>query len=915
MKVNLRKIGAIVAGATILASSVAFAGLSYFNTQLVNDNGQPVVKVVVGENAAASDGVAAANIAAKIANEAYKTQTLTAQVKGDATCTAGTGAGTCAVSDKKVTLEITAPGAAAEGSYTVSSLIGDDIDRLLLDRGANALSTSGYAYGSDVVTDSNPFTNGASAAMSGAPDYVKLYRIDGSMFSPLASTTVDDTYAGKSYKETQNVWMNAYTYYGSSDEQIVAPVNILAYSLKFSGATDDLGIQKCTTPTNSTFYAYCTPTTDSDYLTSTHKVQLQFLGETWYISEMSPPTTSVTSELTVSPGGYVKLAKESTSGILNVGDSGFDVGDVKIVLDDIEAHGDTTSAIISVVDKNGAVLKKDKANAGVTKDITVDGVTYKVHVYKIAPGYTFGAKWADMAIYSKEIKLNDGQKLDPDYDSNKYWKVSVGWKNKGASSTDTTLDSLRTIILYTTTTESLIPNAGTMRKGEFIPMIQDPVNWKMTYAGLSTVDYDSLTFRLMRSTNRNNLLTYVQSASLPEYCNITFPYVQVNSEKDSAFTVDSGTMAGTTSATASKFYVATTNASCNSTPILTPGSLFIPLSSTSDDYWVYKNYSYGQTTIKYDTVGDSQSWAGGGLLTISKLNDTNYTGTNFYGVINFTQSTASPWWDSSIKTDWVFGLSEKAGTGESYSYVDKLIFGLDLGTGTMTDATFNYDEITTSIGGKQYFKKDYVWYIPAGPHGSTGATKEGTYSDRGSKYVSTDDEQVKFTPAKTLAYAQFVLSTSGASSTPDTVTKILTEGQDTTVNGVKVLVKEISEKVGACSVGTGSAPSCTVDTTGVTATIMPDDVATLNAAIPYAMTSSLVVLDKDALDTDTVVTVGGPVVNTVTKAALEGSAVDFTATPKVVKEVVAGKKIVVAGLSADDTLEAAKDFVAALKRQ
>jgi hypothetical protein len=450
-----------------------------------------------------------------------------------------------------------------------------------------------------------------------------------------------------------------------------------------------------------------------------------------------------------------------------------------------------------------------------------------------------------------------------------------------------------------------------MRKGEFIPMIQDPVNWKMTYAGLSTVDYDSLTFRLLRSSDRNNLHTYVQSASLPEYCNLTFPYVQVNSEKDSAFTVDGGTMAGTTSATASKFYVAVTNSSCNTSSLLTPGSIFIPLSSTSDDYWVYKNYSGGQTTVKYDTVGDSQSWAGGGLMTIAKMNDTNYTAGNYYGVINFTNAAG---FDASIKTDWVFGMSEKAGSGESYSYTDKLIFGLDLGTGTMTDATFNYDEITTTVGGKQYFKKDYVWYIPAGPHGSTGASKEGTYSDRGTKYVTTDDEQVKFTPAKALAYAQFVLSTSGASSTPDTITKILTEGQDTTVNGVKVKVKEISEKVGACSVGTGSAPSCTVDKTGVTATIMPDDVAELDAAVVYPITSSLVILDKDAVDTDAVVTVGGPVVNTVTKVALEGSSVDFTATPVVVKEVTVGKKIVVAGLTAADTLEAAKEFIAAVKR-
>ena len=37
--------------------------------------------------------------------------------------------------------------------------------------------------------------------------------------------------------------------------------------------------------------------------------------------------------------------------------------------------------------------------------------------------------------------------------------------------------------------------------------------------------------------------------------------------------------------------------------------------------------------------------------------------------------------------------------------------------------------------------------------------------------------------------------------------------------------------------------------------------------------------------------VGGPAVNTVTKEVLAGSAVDFNTETKVVKEVVAGKKI------------------------
>jgi hypothetical protein len=923
MKVNLRKIGAIVAGATILASSVAFAGLSFGNTVLVNDNGAPQVKVVVGEKAMASDGVAAANIAAKIANEAFKSTKLTAQVVGEATCSAGSGAGTCTVSDKKVTLEITSPGAGTGASYTLSTLIGDDIDRVLLDRGTNSLSSSGYTYGADTTDTSNPFTDGSSTKLTSAPDYTKIYKIDGSMFNALNSEPVEDGYAGKTYTETQNIWLNGYTHYGSSDDQVVAPMQLVAYTLKFKGASDDLGIQKCTTPQNTSWYAYCTSSSDSDYLTSTHKVSVTFLGQQWFISEMSPPTTSTTSESTVTPGGYVKLAKESHSGIVNVGDEGFDLGDVRIVLDDLEAHGDTTSSIISIVDKaTGESIKKDKANVGITKEINAGGKNYKVHVYKIAPGYTYGAKWVDMAVYSDELKLQDGQKLDPDKDDNKYWKVSVGWKNKGASSSDWMPDSLRTIILYTSNTESLIPNSGTMRKGEFVPIVQAPAQWKLTYSGLSTVEYDALNFRLYRDADKTNLnKVYVRDTTNWEYCNLTKPYLYVTSEKSSAFTATTtdSTVNNVGSATSSKFYVALGGVVCNTTAFnLYAGSVLMPQSSTSDDYWVLLNHTsktVGSSNVTYSLVGDQMTWGTGGLLTFMNVTEadrswvngtalTNVTGVNWLGT-------------NTAKVDWIIGMSEKA--TDAYDNTSKIFFGVDSGSGS--DATFNFDDNSNGQGSIstataiQYFKKDYVYYVKAGPKGTGNSTmKEGLVTDRGSKFVSMDDEQVRFNMAKSIARAQFLLAASDSTDTTDSITKIMAEGDETTVGGVKIKVKSIDEKVGACAVGTGTTPACTVDSTGVSATIMPDDVAELSAVVPYQLTTSLVVLDKDAVDTDTVITVGGPVVNTVTKSVLEGSGVDFTATPKVVKEVVAGKKIVVAGLTAEDTLSAAADFIAAVKK-
>ncbi|MEW6035950.1 MAG: hypothetical protein AB1529_05025, partial [Candidatus Micrarchaeota archaeon] len=184
MKVNLKKMGAIVAGATILASSAAFAGLMFGSTTLVDDTGTPVAKVVLGGKAQPSDAVAASLIAGKLVSEAYKSQTLTAQVSGTAACTpSGGGAGgTCSISNEKARLEITVPGAVAAGTWTGDNLIGDFLNRELMDRVDNVPDTDpdfgDAAYemgGADTSDNANPFTDGVGGNIGASEVY--LYRI------------------------------------------------------------------------------------------------------------------------------------------------------------------------------------------------------------------------------------------------------------------------------------------------------------------------------------------------------------------------------------------------------------------------------------------------------------------------------------------------------------------------------------------------------------------------------------------------------------------------------------------------------------------------------------------------------------------------------------------------------------------
>ena len=147
---NVKKIAALAAGAVFLGSAVAGAALMSDlapNTTLVNDNGVPQVTVLIPEAGAASDGVAGARIASKIAYEAYTTKTYTADFSGTPQCEA-TGEGgetttTCAVEGQSVTLQIEAPGVA--GIYEFSPLIYDVFDKEIGNRdGSKPASTDTY---------------------------------------------------------------------------------------------------------------------------------------------------------------------------------------------------------------------------------------------------------------------------------------------------------------------------------------------------------------------------------------------------------------------------------------------------------------------------------------------------------------------------------------------------------------------------------------------------------------------------------------------------------------------------------------------------------------------------------------------------------------------------------------------------
>ncbi|MEM2963152.1 MAG: S-layer protein [Candidatus Anstonellales archaeon] len=892
--INVRKIAALASGVALLGASVSVAQVMYGNTELVDVNGQPLVKVVVGANAAASDGVAAANIAARIANLAYKSSTLTAEVKGTATCSVGgvtgggTGGGTCAVTNKKANLEVTLPGVAG-GAYQFTTLIADYIDR----SPGNRNKTSSDDTYSATVDTSSLFSSlyGDANDTSKIRSTQDVYKISGDVFPAFSPVTLTDTAGGgATYTETQALWVHGETDFSPTLDQVVGKFKGIGYSVKFDSG--DYGIVVCSgtnydTTTNN--YASCS-STDSEHI-DTHKLEIQFLGQSWVLSEVSVPSGTLDSATSTLFGGSIKLAKASQSGIINVGDE-LDAGSVKVRLSDISVASGASNlhpAIVDILDANGAVLKQTTINEGSTYTYTApDGSTVRIKVYKTAPGFTLNAKWADMAILTDELSLKSGERVSTEPSNPNYpWYVYLRWKNKGWTSGlptgGGTADTLREIILYNGETYSDIT------AGSGIDIIGKPASYQLMYDGLSLsgTDYDRLKFAIVDSSDIGLVSPGLPNSTVTSNTSCTGAtslsgekLVKVESQQSNAFKIP-----GSGGEYVKQFYVRY-RPLVNGSGITPAVSVYYKPSNAGCYYWQGKlgdeNTTANTTAsgaVEYDVAGTGTAQGYLSFLgkPVSSGNLSIYLQEDVGKVNTVTQKHGAFVFDVSGRSNGSFTFTAPNGDNTDAIYYT-----------SPKDSSIDLDPVT------RYYDAPVI-------------------SERGSKFVSLSSDEVIFDVAKKVAEAKYVLKSSGV-ETANVLKRSLGEGETLEVSGgIKIKVASITETVGSCVAGAvgGATPECTVDSSGVSAVIMPNNAASVEVTEPYRLSSDLVVLDSAAAGVGKKISVGGPLVNTVTREAL-GNTVDFTTTSVVVKEV--GDTIVVAGYTAADTVTAAQQFIAGIRK-
>lgn len=827
-RLNIRKIAALVLGAATLAGSVVAAEVSYGNIPIVNENGVPQVKVVVGARAAASDGVAAANLAALIGNLAYKSQDITATVQGTPTCSVTGGAsGSCPVTDEKVTLNVTIPGTVT-GAYGFTTYIADYVDQKTKNRN---MSTT-----DDQDADS-PFQVMASANAS--------KKITGSNFASLATSTLTDSYGGKSYTEEQYLWVKAKTKYDTTIKAVVANYPAVGYVIKFTH--DQYGIPICTDRNSSNGdWGTCS---DSDK-TDRHRVKIKFLGEDWIISEMTRPTTALTSPTNNLTGGTIKLAKESSYGVIHIGEN-MTAGAYVVKLADITVATGLTydaKASIQIFDANGVMLKEDQVSPGSTYTWNApDGTKVRIKVYKTNPGYTLQAKWAEMAVYSQEKTLEDAKKLD---DDNPDWNVKLIWKNKDYSSSvvspGTLADCLQQIWLYDEAPGNAMVN---LQKGQAFNIVTKPTPWQLQFDGLNLgdSDYDSLSYNVLTGISMTTLDDSGAQCNTSQGTNLNL--VSVQSSMSEPFTIAGQQV--------NQFYIDLANSAAQT------WKLYYKLSGES----CYRNTTVATTTgtlttgIKYDTGDEKKLYifpSHVGFLAAS--NNANLTLTVYEPAGKVNDADAYDMLNVSIGGDYKFISTTKA----------------------------NYTETGSTIA-------------------SSGEVDEGYITERGSNFVSVDSTAASFKIAKKVAEAQFYAKSSGQAVGETQLVTLREKESQSFAGGIVIQVASIDETVGGCTAGEGA---CTVDKSGLTA--VPSQT---KAYVVSEISLPLVLLDSEAMAEkgSAMILVGGPVVNELTKEAVQQSAIDFASEKQVVKQI--GNKIVVAGYSAADTVAAVDKLINDLNGQ
>ncbi|MDE1856688.1 MAG: hypothetical protein KGH98_01235 [Candidatus Micrarchaeota archaeon] len=486
---NVKRIAAIVAGATMLGIG-AFAGnLTFQNVPIITASGQPVVQVVIGSHAQPSDGVAAGNIAAAIGNLAFSTPvpvTATVNATQAAKVLKATVSGSSGYTIANQQVYLNQSGTSiASGSYGFTALIGSVLNGAVVlgtPQFTKALQGSGqYTFPESHATSISPVASPYTAAgfVPGSGPNANSNG-GGITFSGFTSSSNDNImqitpaqYSGLANNwgavgETENLWFTGF------------PV----YDQQYNNNAGSFAVVSAGGAYQATFSSPISNSLANNNLNI--NVPIKLLGTNYTILNASSPSGTLTTATNTVGGGSLYLAQAATNlQTIYVGQN-LTSGPVTVQLQDLgQPNSNGISQAALQVYYNGVATNKTSVSPGVTQLFNISGHRVYVRVNSTFAGLYLYQKWAKLQIFSNVQKVTDAQVYNQT--TNPGWYARLLWTN---TTSGTKPKELQSIVLYNATPVT------TLLPGQSFNYIQSPQTFKISFVGdtLGSGNYDAVTF-------------------------------------------------------------------------------------------------------------------------------------------------------------------------------------------------------------------------------------------------------------------------------------------------------------------------------------------------------------------------------------------------------------------------------------
>lgn len=507
---NAKRIAAIAASLAI-GVAVAAQGVTFGSVPIINNQGQPVVQIVVGSGAKPSDGVVAANIAAAIGSLAHTTQNITATVSGRSQVNCVVTTPTCTLSNQQVWLGEKGLTVGA-GSYSISALIGSVLNGGSLNSG-NLQYTKSLLGGPNTKAYTYPDGSSAPFTISTSPNYPSVYEGvgpisvqssviagtngGGMQFTRMTNNSQDNIVRlsqsqvpgllsnSGTYQESEFIWLGGFPVYDQAS-------NVSNFGLLDTQAAYQVSFGKpIQVKTNG----------------AATNAQFTLLGQNWTVYGMTPPTGIAVPSNSFVVGGNATFAQASTPQTTVYVGHNITSGPFTVVLNDLSYPNSNglSNAALSIY-KNGVLTNVTSVGPAGNTQVTINASGSKlfISVPQTFPGLYAYQKWAKIQLFSNTFNVTSGKDFNEGTNGHK-WVALLRWTSNQtlASNGNSANAALQSIILYTNQSESTMLNPG-----QSLNIIGNPAVWKLSFVGDSlgtpgsgNSNYDPLT--LSTSTGYN----------------------------------------------------------------------------------------------------------------------------------------------------------------------------------------------------------------------------------------------------------------------------------------------------------------------------------------------------------------------------------------------------------------------------